>query len=93
MSSLDRLRTEYRTLFKYTVAFPEFHHFMPPTTIGMMLVACLAARAGDLLITTMTVFSRIQRSTVLGVTRQRSASSFWNNPSTALQHVQLVTQS
>jgi hypothetical protein len=66
---------------------------MPPTTIGMMLVACLAARAGDLLITTMTVFSRIQRSTVLGVTRQRSASSFWNNPSTALQHVQLMTQS
>jgi len=37
--------------------------------------------------------SRIQRSTVLGVTRQRSASSFWNNPSTALQHVQLMMQS
>jgi AcrR family transcriptional regulator len=28
MSSLDRLRAEYRTLFKYTVAFPEFHRFM-----------------------------------------------------------------
>jgi AcrR family transcriptional regulator len=28
MLSLDQLRTEYRTLFKYTVAFPEFHHFM-----------------------------------------------------------------
>ena len=28
---------------------------MPPTTIGIMLVACLAARAGDVLITTMTV--------------------------------------
>ena len=27
---------------------------MPPTTIGIMLVACLAARAGDVLITTMT---------------------------------------
>jgi hypothetical protein len=44
-----------------------------PVGDGMMLVACLAARAGDVLITTMTVFSRIQRSTVLGVTRQRSA--------------------
>jgi TetR/AcrR family transcriptional regulator len=28
MSPLDRLRAEYRTLFKYTVAFPEFHRFM-----------------------------------------------------------------
>src|SRR6267154_6938 len=28
ISSLDRLRAEYRTLFKYTVAFPEFHRFM-----------------------------------------------------------------
>jgi TetR/AcrR family transcriptional regulator len=28
MPSLDRLRAEYRTLFKYTVAFPEFHRFM-----------------------------------------------------------------
>jgi TetR/AcrR family transcriptional regulator len=28
MSALDRLRAEYRTLFKYTVAFPEFHRFM-----------------------------------------------------------------
>jgi len=28
MSSADRLRAEYRTLFKYTVAFPEFHRFM-----------------------------------------------------------------
>ncbi len=28
MSSFDRLRAEYRTLFKYTVAFPEFHRFM-----------------------------------------------------------------
>jgi TetR/AcrR family transcriptional regulator len=25
---LDRLRAEYRTVFKYTVAFPEFHRFM-----------------------------------------------------------------
>jgi AcrR family transcriptional regulator len=28
MSSLDRLRAEYRSLFRYTVAFPEFHRFM-----------------------------------------------------------------
>jgi AcrR family transcriptional regulator len=28
MSALDRLRAEYRTLFRYTVAFPEFHRFM-----------------------------------------------------------------
>jgi TetR/AcrR family transcriptional regulator len=28
MSALDRLRAEYRSLFKYTVAFPEFHRFM-----------------------------------------------------------------
>jgi TetR/AcrR family transcriptional regulator len=28
MSALDRLRSEYRTLFRYTVAFPEFHRFM-----------------------------------------------------------------
>ena len=28
MSSLDRLRAEYRALFRYTVAFPEFHRFM-----------------------------------------------------------------
>jgi AcrR family transcriptional regulator len=28
MSPLDRLRAEYRTVFKYTVAFPEFHRFM-----------------------------------------------------------------
>jgi hypothetical protein len=28
MSSLDRLRAEYRTLFKYTVAFPKFRRFM-----------------------------------------------------------------
>jgi len=28
MSPLDRLRAEYRTLFKYTVALPEFHRFM-----------------------------------------------------------------
>src|SRR5467141_3118790 len=25
---LDRLREEYATLFRYTVAFPEFHRFM-----------------------------------------------------------------
>lgn len=28
MSALDQLRAEYRTLFRYTVAFPEFHRFM-----------------------------------------------------------------
>jgi TetR/AcrR family transcriptional regulator len=28
MSSLDRLRAEYRALFRYTVVFPEFHRFM-----------------------------------------------------------------
>jgi TetR/AcrR family transcriptional regulator len=28
MPALDRLRSEYRTLFRYTVAFPEFHRFM-----------------------------------------------------------------
>jgi TetR/AcrR family transcriptional regulator len=28
MAPLDRLRAEYRTLFRYTVAFPEFHRFM-----------------------------------------------------------------
>ena len=28
MSPLDRLRAEYRALFRYTVAFPEFHRFM-----------------------------------------------------------------
>jgi TetR/AcrR family transcriptional regulator len=28
MSALDRLRAEYRTLFRYTVSFPEFHRFM-----------------------------------------------------------------
>jgi TetR/AcrR family transcriptional regulator len=28
MSALDRLRSEYRTLFRYTAAFPEFHRFM-----------------------------------------------------------------
>src|SRR5260221_3611728 len=28
MSPLDRLRAEYRALFKYTVALPEFHRFM-----------------------------------------------------------------
>jgi TetR/AcrR family transcriptional regulator len=28
MSPLERLRAEYRALFKYTVAFPEFHRFM-----------------------------------------------------------------
>lgn len=28
MPALDRLRAEYRSLFKYTVAFPEFHCFM-----------------------------------------------------------------
>jgi TetR/AcrR family transcriptional regulator len=28
LSPLDRLRAEYRAVFRYTVAFPEFHHFM-----------------------------------------------------------------
>jgi TetR/AcrR family transcriptional regulator len=28
MTALDRLRAEYRALFRYTVAFPEFHRFM-----------------------------------------------------------------
>jgi AcrR family transcriptional regulator len=28
MTALDRLRAEYRALFNYTVAFPEFHRFM-----------------------------------------------------------------
>jgi TetR/AcrR family transcriptional regulator len=28
LSPLDRLRAEYRTVFRYTVAFPEFHRFM-----------------------------------------------------------------
>jgi TetR/AcrR family transcriptional regulator len=28
LSPLDRLRAEYRTVFEYTVAFPEFHQFM-----------------------------------------------------------------
>jgi len=28
MSPLDRLRAEYRALFKYTIALPEFHRFM-----------------------------------------------------------------
>jgi AcrR family transcriptional regulator len=28
LSPLARLRTEYATLFRYTVAFPEFHRFM-----------------------------------------------------------------
>jgi AcrR family transcriptional regulator len=28
LSSLDRLRAEYASVFKYTVAFPEFHRFM-----------------------------------------------------------------
>lgn len=27
-SPLERLRLEYRALFKYTALFPEFHHFM-----------------------------------------------------------------
>jgi TetR/AcrR family transcriptional regulator len=28
LSALDRLRSEYWTLFRFTVAFPEFHRFM-----------------------------------------------------------------
>jgi TetR/AcrR family transcriptional regulator len=28
LSALDRLRSEYLTLFRFTVAFPEFHRFM-----------------------------------------------------------------
>src|SRR3984893_7395613 len=28
LSPLERLRQEYTTLFRYTVAFPEFHRFM-----------------------------------------------------------------
>src|SRR5258708_32312347 len=30
---LARLREEYATLFRYTVAFPEFHRFMPPEAL------------------------------------------------------------
>jgi AcrR family transcriptional regulator len=33
MSSLDRLRAEYRAIFRYTVAFPEFHRFMRQESI------------------------------------------------------------
>ena len=32
MSALERVREEYRTLFRYTVAFPEFHRFMRQET-------------------------------------------------------------
>src|ERR1700740_3187716 len=33
LSSLARLRQEYTTLFRYTVAFPEFHRFMRQETL------------------------------------------------------------
>ena len=32
LSQLERLRLEYRTLFRYTALFPEFHHFMRQET-------------------------------------------------------------
>jgi TetR/AcrR family transcriptional regulator len=32
ISALERVREEYRTLFRYTVAFPEFHRFMRQET-------------------------------------------------------------
>lgn len=33
LSPLQRLRQEYTTLFRYTVAFPEFHRFMRQETL------------------------------------------------------------
>src|SRR5712675_477601 len=33
LSSLARLRSEYTTVFRYTVAFPEFHRFMRQETL------------------------------------------------------------
>jgi TetR/AcrR family transcriptional regulator len=33
LSPLQRLRREYTTLFRYTVAFPEFHRFMRQETL------------------------------------------------------------
>ena len=33
LSPLARLREEYATLFRYTVAFPEFHRFMRQETL------------------------------------------------------------
>jgi TetR/AcrR family transcriptional regulator len=33
LSPLERLRQEYTTLFRYTVAFPEFHRFMRQETL------------------------------------------------------------
>src|ERR1700744_2712874 len=33
LSPLERLRQEYPTLFRYTVAFPEFHRFMRQETL------------------------------------------------------------
>src|SRR6201997_5926877 len=33
LSPLARLRQEYTTLFRYTVAFPEFHRFMRQETL------------------------------------------------------------
>jgi TetR/AcrR family transcriptional regulator len=33
LSPLARLRHEYTTLFRYTVAFPEFHRFMRQETL------------------------------------------------------------
>ncbi|HWE74594.1 MAG TPA: TetR/AcrR family transcriptional regulator [Stellaceae bacterium] len=32
ISAIERVREEYRTLFRYTVAFPEFHRFMRQET-------------------------------------------------------------
>jgi TetR/AcrR family transcriptional regulator len=34
MSAVDRLRLAYRTLFRFTVEFPEFHRFMRQETQG-----------------------------------------------------------
>jgi len=33
LSPLARLRQEYKILFRYTVAFPEFHRFMRQETL------------------------------------------------------------
>ena len=33
LSAVERLRAEYQALFRYTVAFPEFHRFMRQETL------------------------------------------------------------
>src|SRR5258708_7195195 len=33
LSAVERLREEYRAVFRYTVTFPEFHRFMLPETL------------------------------------------------------------